>query len=517
MTAPVWQPIPRGDIPRYETVMEYVEHYAARTPDAVAVSDLDGASITYGRLPAAVRGLQKGLLDGRVGPGDVVATLAPPSVDHWLTFLAAVDLGALWLGLNPRYRLEEWRGIFAVARPKALYARQQIGQRDYTADLAALTEEFGTLRLPLDPPPADTPTGGDAAPDEPALLVFTSGSTGKPKGVLLRQSGLLACARIQAHHYGQWGGAVLNSLPINHVGCIVDIGLTALVTGGTQVFVEDFLPQTFLDALTRTKASLLGGVPAMLLYLMEKPEFWSTDLSHVRRILWSGGHMPKNAAMLLATLGKPMHNFYGMTETTGSFTFTRPDADIDHLVDTVGLPDPGWQVRIADPATGVRTPDGSAGEIQVRGPGVMHSYLGDPQASADAFTEDGYFKTSDLGVRNADGSISLAGRLRDVFKSGGYNVFPRQVEEALEALPNVVMAAVVAAPDDTLGEVGIAFLTLLPGTDLDEDDVRNALKTTLASYKVPKRFILMDEPPLLPNGKLNRRALAATAVGSKRP
>ncbi|MFI6517494.1 class I adenylate-forming enzyme family protein [Spirillospora sp. NPDC050679] len=524
-TLPTWEPIPHEDIPVLATVMQYVEHYATQTPDTVAVADWGGAGITYGQLPSVVRSLQKGLLEAGVAAGDVVATLAPPSVDHWLTFLAAVDLGAVWLGLNPRYRLQEWRDILAVAQPKVLYARDTVGQRDYTGDLRHLVQEFGVTRLPLAIGPASgsatepegVVVGGSSAPEAPGLLVFTSGSTGKPKGVLLRQSGLVACGRTQAHHYGGWGGTTLNSLPINHVGCIVDIAMTALVTGATQVFLEDFAPAGFIDALIQTKSSLLGGVPAMLLYLMEDPAFWEADLSHVRRILWSGGHMPRAGAELLASLGKPMHNFYGMTETTGSFLFTRPDADLDHLVDTVGLPDPAWEVRIADPASGAEVPAGTVGEIQVRGPGVLHSYLGDPEGTRNAFTDDGYFKTTDLGVRNADGSISLAGRLKDVFKSGGYNVFPRQVEEALETLPGVVMASVVAVPDSTLGEVGVAFLTLLPGTDLNEEDVRNSLKTVLASYKVPKRFVRLDEPPVLPNGKVDRRTLASMAAGRQTP
>ncbi|MEU2235147.1 class I adenylate-forming enzyme family protein [Streptomyces vietnamensis] len=501
----------------FDTVMEYVEHYARCTPETVAVRDVDGTSITYGQLPAVVRGFQEGLLKAGVGRGDVVATLSPPSTVHWLAFLASVDLGAIWLGLNPRYRLEEWRGILAVARPKVLYARDAVGQRDYTHDIRHLLDEFGIARMPLDPEPVDGDVRRSSDPEEPGLLVFTSGSTGKPKGVLLRQSGLVACGRTQAHHYGGWGGTVLNSLPINHVGCIVDIGATALVTGSTQVFIEDFAPGSYTDALTETKASLLGGVPAMLLYLMEEPKFWSADLSQVQRILWSGGHMPRAGATLLAALGKPMHNFYGMTETTGSFMFTGPEADVDQLVDTVGLPDADWEVRIADPATAAEVEAGSAGEIQVRGPGVMHSYLGDPEATKDAFTTDGYFKTADLGIRNPDGSISLAGRLKDVFKSGGYNVFPRQVEEALEALPDIVMATVVATPDDTLGEVGVAFLILLPGSELDEEDVRTSLKTVLASYKVPKRFIRLEEPPLLANGKVDRRALTSIASQGQTP
>lgn len=511
MTAPAWTPIPRDDIPALGSLMAYVEHYAERTPQTVAVADFGGASLTYGELPAAVGGIQGRLRRAGVHQGDVVATLAPPSMEHWLTFLATVDLGATWLGLNPRYRLDEWRDILVVAEPKVLFARDVIGDRDYRGDIEQLSGELGIQRLPVaaEPRPHEAAPANDAR--QPCLLVFTSGSTGKPKGVLLRQSGLIACARIQAHHYAAWNGRVLNPLPINHVGCIVDIGVTSLVVGGTQVFLEEFEPASYIAALQQTRTSLLGGVPAMLLYLIADPAFWSADLSAVQRIVWSGGAMPRAGAVVLASLNRPMHNFYSLTETTGSFTFTAPDADLDQLVQTVGFPDPEWDVRVADPVSGHEVDGGVVGEIQVRGPGVLHSYLDDPEATREAFTQDGFFKTADLGVRNQDGTISLAGRLREMYKTGGYNVFPRQVEEAIEELPGVAVATVVAAPDDILGEVGVAFVTPFPGTTLDPEALRNALKEKLASHKIPKRFLPLDAPPLLPTGKVDRAALASMA------
>lgn len=511
--------MPRADIPDLPTLMAYVDHYATNTPNAIAAQDFGSPGLTYRELVAVVRAIQDDLLSAGVRPGDVVGTMAPPSVDHWTTFLAVADMGAVWLGLNPRYRLSEWRDIFAVATPRALFARDVIGERRYDADVNALIDEFDVMRLPFASSAVHVARHGNSAvdvteadPADPCLLVFTSGSTGEPKGVLLRQSGLVACGRTQAHHYGAPGGVALNPLPINHVGAIVDVGTTSLVVGGTQVFLDDFVPATFVEALVRSKATLLGGVPAMLLYLIATPEFWSADLSSVQRILWSGGAMPRSGAEILYELQRPMHNFYGMTETTGSFTFTDPDADLDQLVTTVGRPDADWVVRIADPVTGAAAPTGTVGEIQVRGPGVLHSYFGDPDATAAAFTADGFFRTADLGVRHQDGTISLAGRLREVYKSGGYNVFPRQVEEALEAVPGVAMATVVPVPDPLLGEVGMAFLTMMPGTQLDEDAIRSELKTTLASYKVPKRFMLLDEPPLLPTGKIDRKALAVLAA-----
>ena len=504
------------EIPLFPTLSGYVEHYAQTTPDATAVADHGGRRLTYRELAVEVRRARTLLSDAGIGRGDVVGSLAAPSIDHWVTFLATASVGAVWLGLNPRYRLDEWRTLMAVARPTALFAADTIGQRDYRTEVDHLVREFGIQRLSLSDDPVTSAAVSDVDPDDPCLLVFTSGSTGTPKGVLLRQSGIIACGRTQAHHYGHWDSVVLNPLPINHVGCIVDIGVTSLVAGGTQILLEDFVPSVYLEALVESRATLLGGVPAMLLYLMAEPAFWNADLSSVQRILWSGVAMPRNGAELLATLGKPMHNFYGMTETTGSITFTSPDADVAELVESVGRPDPSWHIRIADPITGKELGVGEVGEIQVRGPGVLHSYLGDEQAAVEAFTDDGFLRTADLGVHNDNGTISLVGRLREMFKSGGYNVFPRQVEEVIETHPEVIMASVIPVPDDLLGEVGIAYVIPVPGAPLEGEGLATWMKERIASYKVPKQIVFLDTPPLLPSGKVDRTTLKAMALESRR-
>ena len=487
------------EIPLFPTLSGYVEHYAQTTPDATAVADHGGRRLTYRELAVEVRRVRSVLIDAGIGRGDVVGSLVAPSVDHWITFLATASIGGVWLGLNPRYRLNEWRDLMAVARPTVLFAADTIGQRDYRTEVDHLVREFGIQRLSLASDPGIAAGVPDLDPDDPCLLVFTSGSTGRPKGVLLRQSGMIACGRIQAHHYGHQNSVVLNPLPINHVGCIVDVGVTSLVAGGTQILLEDFVPSVYVEALVESKATLLGGVPAMLLYLMAEPAFWNADLSSVQRILWSGGAMPRNGAELLATLGKPMHNFYGMTETTGSMTFTSPDADVAELVESVGRPDPAWHIRIADPITGKELGIGEVGEIQVRGPGILHSYLGDEQATGEAFTDDGFLKTADLAVHNDDGTLSLVGRLRDMFKSGGYNVFPRQVEEVIEAHPEVIMATVIP----------------VPGAPLEGEGLATWMKERIASYKIPKEIVFLDTPPLLPSGKVDRTTLRAMALESQ--
>ena len=221
--------------------------------------------------------------------------------------------------------------------------------------------------------------------------------------------------------------------------------------------------------------------------------------------------MPRTLADQLAALGVPFHNFYGMTETTGSITFTDPDASIDDCVKTIGKPDPHYEVRIADPQTGVECSEGEAGEIQVRSPGVLHSYLNDPDATQAAFTKDGFYKTGDLATCRADGSYALVGRLKEMFMSGGYNVYPREVEIVLESVPGVGMACVVPVPDPTFLEVGVAFIVPAEQGAVTLEALTKAARERLANYKVPKRFEIIADPPFLPSGKLDKKVLTQRA------
>lgn len=525
-SVPAWTPTPLAAIPDYPRLIDYCDHYARIDPEGDAVIDLDGARYSHAAFADRVHRLAAGLRGIGIRPGDRVATLSPPHSDAWLAFLATAAIGAVWVGLNPRYTLDELRYVVGHARPALILARKTIGTRDFLADLQALQAEFApACGVCLFDGAAGPFPGSDVLfefgaqhagpavdPAEPCLLVYTSGTTGKPKGALLRQSGLVACSRVQAHHYGMAGGRSLNPLPINHVGSICDTATTILVQGGAQIFVDEFDPGRLLAAFARERITVWGGVPTMFQMIMAHPAFDPACLADVRRIAWSGAPMPRAVAEHLARFGLPMHNFYGMTETTGSICFTSPDADLDQLVDTVGLPEPSYELRIADPDRGTVCADGEVGEIQVRSPGVLHSYLDAPDATRAAFAEEGWFRTGDLGLRDAGGCIRLCGRSKEMFKSGGYNVYPLEIEAVLEAHDEVAVAVVVSRPDPVFHEVGHAFVVPVPGASPSPEALKDHARRHLANYKMPKSFTLTDDLPILPVGKVDRAALRRRAA-----
>lgn len=517
---PAWQPIPLPAIPDLPRLIDYLRHFAGVTPEAEAVIDLDGRRLTWAELTNEVERVAAVLAERGLGAGDRIAVLAPSCGDAWVTLLAAVSLGMTWLGLNPRYTIGEMEHIIGHAQPRLVVVQRAIHGRTYAAEIAAFEragspaitfDELAAMRSDSAAITAVRALQDSADPAAPCLLVYTSGSTGKPKGALLGQAGLIACSRIQAHHYGIAGGRSVNPLPINHVGWICDTNTTSLVTGATLVFADRFDPARLLRAFGEERLTSWGGVPTMFQLLLEEPSAAHADFSHVRRVLWSGSPMPLDLAVRLAELGAPMHNFYGMTETTGSVCFTAPDADIPTAVGTIGKPEASYEVRIADPETGALCAIGETGEIQVRSPGVMLGYLDDEAATREAFTADGWLRTGDLAEARSDGNLMLRGRSREMFKSGGFNVYPREVEIALEAHPGVAAACVVAVPDATFHEVGHAFV-LVGETDAPElAAVEAHARTLLANYKVPKRITLVTALPMLPIGKVDRKALAAKA------
>jgi acyl-CoA synthetase (AMP-forming)/AMP-acid ligase II len=217
--------------------------------------------------------------------------------------------------------------------------------------------------------------------------------------------------------------------------------------------------------------------------------------------------MPRGLIEQLSAWVPDLFNSYGLTECSGTITISPPGAGLDALAETIGSPVQADRVRIVD-AEGQPVPDGTGGEIQIRGPHVFLGYLNNPQATRETFTPDGWLRTGDLGAHDGDGNIRLLGRTREMFKSGGYNVYPREVESVIESLPGVELCAVVGVPDALWGEVGVAFVQADPQVVTPEQLTRHCSEG-LARYKLPKRFVVRRALPLLPIGKVDKQALRA--------
>jgi acyl-CoA synthetase (AMP-forming)/AMP-acid ligase II len=519
--------------PLLDRISDYVEWYAERSPSAEALV-LDSCRIDYAQLASEVRALSSAMLAAGIKAGDRIATLATPHPDFFIIFLAAVSIGAIWVGLNPRYQRDELEYVLRDSRPCIVFSRTKIGNRDYSEDIGLLQQVLPSARWVV--------LGGDALcangtshaefiasgattstaslrlartavrPQDPALIVYTSGSTGSPKGALLAHRGLAVCCRVQHRYWGTTPLRTLNFFPINHIACVGDIACFTLVGGGCSVFQEQFSPAECLSGIARERISLWLGVPTTFLLSLRDSNFELTDLSSVQKIAWSGAAASAELVDSLLGLGKWLGTSYGLTETVGSVTFTDAGASRNTLIKTVGKPAPEYFVRIVDAA---ERPVEAAevGEVQIRGDSMLIGYWEQAAATREAFKAE-WFKTGDLARWSDDGNVELVGRKQEVFKSGGYNIYPREIEIALERHRAVRLAAVVAVPDAVFGEVGHAFVIPQPEATIAPEELDLHCRQCLANYKVPKGFTVLLDAPLLPIGKIDKRALAARVSAS---
>ncbi len=525
--------------PELGRISDYPAHYARSDPDREALV-LKNDRLSYGEFSERVDMCALALLAMGIGKGDRVATLSTPRPEVLITFLAAGRIGAVWLGLNPAYPLAEHQHVIRDSAPRIVFSVRADGKHDVLPDLAALRiMPDGPERIVIIGGGADLPSWGlpfedflaqaaalseadleaSAALVEPrdaALIVYTSGTTGQPKGALLSHQALVRGSLLLHTHWQIEPLRILNNLPVNHIGGIGSISCFALVAGGTVVFMERFDAAGVPEIVEAERLSALIQVPAMLRLTCDGPGFRSRDTSSLQAVMWSGAPAPPDLVEQLAASGARLCSFYGMTEATGALSFTDPDADPETLAGTIGRPEPAYQFRIVDDS-GAAVKPGQAGEIRVKTPNRMIGYLNRPGATADAFDGDGWLKTGDLAFEDEDGNYHLVGRLKEMFKSGGSNVFPREVEAVLEEHPAVLAAVVVGVPDPVFYEVGHGYLALDPGIKATEEHFQEFCGQRLAAYKVPKRFFFRDSLPLLPVGKVDRKALLGQSLAETKP
>lgn len=500
---------------------------AARLADApMAEAVVDGDQrLTNRELAVRVDAIAKGLLARGVKRGDFVATLAPPSADFWLIFLATSSIGAIWQGLNPRYQRNEYAYLLEDAAPKLIFAREEFDGRSYLAELKELAQP-GALFAGLSEAPLNAASDfcsagqiisdadlararAEVTPEDPAVIVYTSGTTGKPKGALLSHRAITQTAIANVAWMGSQGlQSTICPAPINHVGALNNVCMNTFAAGGRIVF----FPRVDLAALgalnARELPTFLVASPTAFAMMLAVPGVDLSLYNFYKVIIFGGAATPIAYLQEVVKTGAKLSSVYGQTETTGIVTYTPFDASLEAMSETIGQALGGNEVRIAD-ENGVVAAPGATGEIQVKGVSVMSGYHNKPDATREAFTADNWLRTGDLGYVREDGNIVFAGRLREMFKSGGYNVYPVEVELAICEHTDVAQAVVVAVAHPTFQEVGHGFLLPKPGRTLDPTALKAFLRERIADYKIPKSWEVLEAFPFLPNGKVDKRALAA--------
>jgi acyl-CoA synthetase (AMP-forming)/AMP-acid ligase II len=509
--------------PLLARISDYPSHYAERSPEAEALSGV-GGDHTYQAFSESVDSIASAMLARGIGKGDVVATLSPPRAEFLILFLASARIGAIWLGLNPKSTQRELSHILGDAKPALVFSVEASDKRAFRADLEALgvkpdqtvllddQDTFGEFRRSgASVSPDQLRVVIDAVePDDPALIVYTSGTTGSPKGALLSQGGMVRSFHTQACVAAVRNVRILNNLPINHIGSVGDVSCHALICGGLIHFMDVFDPEGSLRAIEEKRLTVWGQVPVQLLQSLECDAADQYDLSSLELIFWSGGVASLALVKSLRDIAPRLLNAYGMTEATSNVAYTPFGASMSLLSETVGLPAPDCEIRIVDD-NGKALPVGQEGEVCVRTDRLMLGYLNRPDATYETIDANGWLRTGDAGTIGADGFLRLTGRKKEMFKSGGYNIYPKEIEQVLEAAAGVSVAVVVAAPHPVFGESGVAYITPVPGSHLSEDALREWCKESLANYKIPKLFRVRDTLPMLAIGKIDKVALKKDA------
>lgn len=449
-------------------------------------------------------------------PGDRVCVMTRPCADFAFSLLGTLRAGAIWVGLNPKHTPREVDHVLDDAQPRLLLIEPAVSASSGARHAAEAAAARGIEVAPLDAFVADAMHASPVrhemlSPDADAFLVYTSGTTGAPKGAIISHRAPLVVGTEMHRHLGVGAPRVLNNFPCNHIGGVSEITLSTLIAGGAVVFQPRFDPRESFELIARHQVSLLIQVPTMLRLAMDDPALGSADLSSIEVIAFGGSAPTTDLVAALRSVCPRLSNTYGMTETAGGMTWTDLDADDDTQASTVGRPPERFEMRIAGD-DGREVQSGVVGELQFRGDYLFSGYWGRADATAAAFTSHGWLRTGDLGYLDENGALVLTGRRSQMYKSGGYNVYPLEIEQWLTSHDSIIEAVVVGVADDTFGEVGSAYVEFAAGSALSGRELKEFCAIALANYKIPKRFEPIHKWPTLPNGKIDRAALANAAT-----
>jgi long-chain acyl-CoA synthetase len=496
-------------------VADVVRRHAGARPDAVAIRHRDRA-VSYAQLDARTSRLAQMLLAVGAGPGVRIAHLDRGAPEVVELFVAAAKIGAVAVPLNWRLAAPELAAIVADAGAPLLIAGPAFG--GIAAEVAAAVPQRLEIvgvgpeyEAGLAAARADDP-GGSGAADDPVVQMYTSGTTGTPKGVLTTQRNLAAATLNVPSWRFDAASVSLTPLPMFHVG---GIGWTylGLSQGATTILVSEFDAAAVLDLLESARVTNAVFVPTILQMLTAVPGAAERDYSALRSIAY--GASPITTPVLKAALRTfrcPLFGVYGLTETTGGVVQLEPeDHDPDgprgHLLRSAGRPRPWTELRIVDTESRAELPAGAVGEVWMRGPNVMAGYANRPDETAAALTPDGWLRTGDGGYLDDDGYLFLTDRIKDMIVTGGENVYPVEVEEALSNHPGVAEVAVIGVPDERWGEAVKAVVVIRPDTPPSADDLVAFARERLAGYKLPRSIEFVDDLPRNPSGKVLKHEL----------
>ncbi|HWE13646.1 MAG TPA: long-chain fatty acid--CoA ligase [Solirubrobacteraceae bacterium] len=492
------------------TIGHWIRDRAIVTPGRVAIEYGD-ERITYAELDARSTALAGALLDLGLSRGDRVASLTHNSPEHVELFFACAKAGLVLTPLSWRSAAAELAHQVADAEPAALFVEPQTESLAGAALAQAECEplRLGLARAELDPLETDEATDEVEASvddDDDLLLLYTSGTTGRPKGARLTHRNCF-WTNLSLDRSSEMSGAdvVLQVLPQFHVGGWNVQPLLAWWKGATVVLEPSFHPGRVLELIERRRITTMMGVPANYLFMAGDPRFGDADLSSLRQAIVGGAPMPEALLHTWHERGVAIVQGYGLTEASPN-VLCLPAEEAAARLGWAGKPYPHVEAGLADACSEDLIAGPGTGELLVRGPGVFAGYWRD-EAATDAALRNGWLHTGDVAERDAEGFYRIRDRLKDMYISGGENVYPAEVEAVLHQHPAIADAAVLAIPDEDWGEVGMAIVVLRGGRSADEAELLAFCRERLAAFKAPRAVRFAAELPRSPAGKLLKREL----------
>jgi malonyl-CoA/methylmalonyl-CoA synthetase len=492
----------------------------SRTPDKAKTfaEMLDGRRYSYGDVDDVSARFANALVELGVRPGDRVAVQVEKSIEAIMLYLGAIRVGAVFLPLNTAYTPAEVEYFVGDAEPQVFVCDPSKGEvlRPIAEKAGAKLETLGVWRSPdqsagsLSDRALAASTAFDTiarGPDDLGAILYTSGTTGRSKGAMLTHDNLASNAATLADYWRFTPEDVLiHALPIFHTHGLFVATNTVLVAGASMIFLNRFDPEKIFEVMPRATAMM--GVPTFYTRLLQDPRLTKEATAHMR--LFISGSAPLLAETHREWQAKTGHAIlerYGMTETGMN---TSNPYDGERIAGTVGFPLPGIAIRVTEPDTGKPVGTDEIGMIEVKGPNVFKGYWRMPEKTEAEFRKDGFFITGDLGKIDERGYVHIVGRGKDLIITGGYNVYPKEVESEIDAIDGVVESAVIGLAHPDFGEGVTAVVVKAGEARLTEKDVLGRLESRLAKFKLPKQVIFVDDLPRNTMGKVQKNVLRDT-------
>ncbi len=521
---------------KQHTVIEALREAVRRSPDKPFFY-YKNQKFSYRDLDELSDHLASALMEQGIQKGDKIAILALNQPEWLITFFAAAKIGAAVVALNVRYRETELEYMLNQSEVKLLISVDETPEFNFREFFYAFREKIprverfvfigegfpGSLSF-KELLASDARTdllaraGQEVAEDDTIIIIYTSGTTGRPKGAMLTHKSILASARAQAEHLQITEEDISAAhLPLNHVGGITCAVMVALVSNSAVVLIPHFRPDLVLEAVERHRITILGGVPTMFVMMFNVPRFSEYDVSSVRLCVAGGSNVEPQLCRLIVERfpGAKLVNLYGASETSGACVLSRLDDTPEKVAQSIGVMIGDFQVKVV--GTGKKElPLGEIGELAIKGDCVVKGYDGLEAETKEAFSADGWLYTGDLAYLDEEGYIYLKGRKKEMYIQGGFNVYPAEIENLLTTHPKVAIAAGIGIPDPVFGEVGRFYILPRPGCEVTEEELTAFCRKHLADYKVPREFVIVNELPLTPAGKVQKSVLKQQYEASKK-